>query len=495
MEGTSIKERWGTPAPSRARGRTAALVTLAAALAATTGGCYIVSDQSQPAPVPWPPGTPVYDGGVLSGSVDGRTDPGGGTGGVPGADAGLPRSDGGGIACPGPTVARFKELLLVDPTVLADSRADNAAIDHPWSFRQRLEDLAGGTDAAGALADAWLAQWNALTAVPASTDPGAATIPVTPRPAADSVLRCPWLQSSSTAAGCNADCSSCRSHVVDLSVAPFRLVAIANRLDLGTAGACGTDGGELRFVYGAAQPGSGMALPFTLIFEYHVTLRTGETLRDWAATWHQLAASVPGPTFNARLAGVVAQGLARASLRRMLTNENAFGAVDGLPWEMRQFVPTLTDDGVVRLVEVAVAQTPRLTLGPSASLGQWIDQNAASVLAGDNKLDARFLAASAPIPTPDFAWQTMATDPAVNAAFNKNTCNGCHGGRSEGDLPFQHIAPPAGVYYGPSNEPVRLSRFLNNPGYDDELGRRERVMAGDLCAVCSGGTGGTGVPY
>jgi hypothetical protein len=491
MGGTSMKQMWGS-APSGARCGTVALVTLAGALAAASGGCYIVSD---PGPQTEPPG---FGGGF--GAPDPRLPYGSGgavgTGGIPGPDDALPHSDGGGIACPSPTVSRFKELLFVDPTVLADARASNGTADHSWSFQQRVEDLAGGTDAAGALVEAWLAQWKTVTEVPVSTDPGAATIPITPRPAADSVLRCPLLHSSFSA-GCNADCSSCESHVIDLSNGAFSLLAIANRLDLGNAGACGTDGGEMRFIYSATPPTSGMTLPFTVIFEYHVTLRPGETLHDWAAAWHQLAAFAPGPDFNDRLAGVVAQGLARASLHRVLTNENAFGAPDGLPWEMRQFTPTLTDDGVTRLTEVAVDQTPRLTLGSSSALGQWIDQNATSVVAGDNKLDARFLAASAPIPTPAFAWQTMATDPTVNTAFNRNTCNGCHGGRGDGDIPFQHVAPPAGGYYGPSTgAAVLLSHFLNNPGHDDELGRRERVMAGDLCAVCGGGgSGGGGGAY
>src|SRR5262249_50843294 len=142
--------------------------------------------------------------------------------------------------------------------------------------------------------------------------------------------------------------------------------------------------------------------------------------------------------FNDRLAAVVDQGLARATLRRVGTDDGAFGPPLGLPWEMRMFVPADTDAGVTRLLEVAVAQTPRLTLASSPDLGKWIDANASSVRAGDNKLDARFRASSAPIPSPDSAWHTPASDPAVNAAFNHNTCNGCHGGRAADDIPFQH---------------------------------------------------------
>src|SRR5206468_5436623 len=140
--------------------------------------------------------------------------------------------------------------------------------------------------------------------------------------------------------------------------------------------------------------------PFTVIFEYTIALAPGETLRDWAAAWRDLDVRFPAPgtsDYNAALDVVVGKGLARATLRRVLTNEVAFGTADGLPWEMRQFVPALTDAGAMRLLEVAVSATPRLTLASSADLGKWIDENAAAVLAGDNPLPAAMLAASAPI--------------------------------------------------------------------------------------------------
>ena len=71
-------------------------------------------------------------------------------------------------------------------------------------------------------------------------------------------------------------------------------------------------------------------------------------------------------------------------------------------------------------------------------------------------------------------------------------CNGCHGGRSDPtDVPFQHLAPAADAYYGGgagSSTTVRVSRYLHNPGYEDELGRRERKMAGLLCTACGATT-------
>ncbi len=475
-----------------------------AALALTAGGgCYLAVDKSNDPP----PNTNCVDClDPISGPVSGAggfgsyypTAGSAGAGGRSPADNPLPPAV-SPPACSTVSVSRFNELLIVDPQVTNDPRASNESAYRPWSFRARLESLVpDAPGSAGAIAAAWLGQWDSMTSVPVSTDPGAETVSIQPRPAADSVLLCPWLIQSNN--GCDSTCTTCSSRNPNLGLSPFRLLAIVNRADSASAAACGGDGGQLRFIYGAADPFSTSVLPFTVAFEYAVTLKPGETLRDWAAQWHALGGLLLESTaFNDKLDSVLAQGLARATLQRVVTNEVAFGSADGLPWEMRQFVPQLTDAGTIRLVEVAVTGTPRLTLASSAELGQWIDANSSSVLAGQNPLPASMLAASAPIPTADFAWHTTASDATTAAAFNRNTCNGCHGGRTDAkDVPFQHVAPPNTVaFYGAgigAPSAARLSLFLNNPGHDDELGRREKLLAGYLCAACSApaGTGGLG---
>jgi hypothetical protein len=491
-------------------------LTVAASVVMAGSGCYLVVDKSPSAPVPGDQCSACTGGGgptPMSFGSGGYSGPfgtgfgGGGVGGQAGGpDAPLTPVVSPPTTCPLTSVARFNDLLIVDPQVTNDSRANNQMDYHPWSFRQRLEGLVPDSpDGAGALASAWLDQWSSLTSVPTSTDLAATTVSIQPRPAAEQTFLCPWLARSPDT-GCDFSCTTCSSRRVDLTQAPFKLLAIANRVDVAATGttagavACGAGGGELRFIYGAADPQTMDVLPFTVVFEYTLTLRPGETLRDWAAAWYALdKLSLGSQAYNAQLDTVVAQGLARATLARVRTNEVAFGAADGDPWEMRQFVPQLTDAGTTHLVEVAVTGTPRLTLASSPDLGQWIDANAAAVLAGQNLLPASMLAASAPIPTPDFSWHTTATDPATAAAFNQNTCNGCHGGRTDStDVPFQHVAPPAAVsnYGGNPGAPqaAQLSHFLNNPGHADELGRRETVLAGLLCASCTAapGTGGAG---
>jgi hypothetical protein len=456
----------------------AALAPLAV-FAALCSGCYIYADPDSDPPwggspheptaptAPQPPRAPVPPAGP----------------GYPGSPT--PPAD---PICPGATVDRWKELLIVEPSVVQDSRARNEA-DAPWSFRRRLEDLAGAP-AAGDLAWTWLTSWRWGYTV--SAEPGLPTAPrvaVSPRPGIDSELLCPWLRLSPGNA-CTPTCTSCNDRRLDLARAPFRLIALVNRLDLGQAdGACGRDGGQLRFVYTAVDPRTGAALPFTVIFEYQVSLPAGQDRRSLARAWRELGRRPFGPDFNARLDAVVARAMRAASLHRLQTNEVALGA----PWEMRQFVPLAPERGGVVLEPTAVAHTPRLSLDGTPELASYLAQNRLAILEGDNLLRPDMLAGSALMDRPDFRWQAPGADPEVLDAFNANTCNGCHGGRrDDGDLPFQHIglsgpagASASGPYYPAASGPARVSRYLHDPaGHEDELTRRARQLEETACGRC-----------
>ena len=195
-------------------------------------------------------------------------------------------------SCPSGAVDRWKELLIVDPSVISSERANNAQPQAPWSFRTRLEQLAGPS--AADLALGWLNQWRWVDSVAVTPGiPSAARVAVAPRPSVDSVLLCPWLQLD-PANGCSADCRSCTDRRLPLAQAPFRLVAVVNRQDLATGSACGRDGGELRFVYTAVNPRTGAPLPFTVSFEYRVTLAS-KTRQGWAAGWRALGGCRSAP--------------------------------------------------------------------------------------------------------------------------------------------------------------------------------------------------------
>ncbi len=459
-------------------------------LAALAAGCYVESDES-PDDHAFDRSCPTFPGGSPGGRPGG--DPSGAPPPVPegGRDAGAAEAGRGpdaGVACSTAPVDRWKELLVVDPSVVGDGRARNDAPDAPWSFRRRLEEIAGRPDHAADLAQAWLAEWRTATDVSiAAGAPGAPRVTVTPRPSVDAVLVCPWLRRT-PGNGCTSGCGSCTNRRLDLAQAPFRLVAIVNRLDLGAeATPCGRDGGELRLVYTAVAPETGAAIPFTVIFEYQVTLPKGQDRRALAQAWRTLGALPFGPTYNAKLAELLAQGLAHGALRRVQTNEIALGDPLGLPWELRQFVPVPLNGGGARLEPTAVPHTPRLALNDSAELARWLGDNRRAILAGDNLLPADLLAGSAVLPAAGFLWRAPGAEPAVAEAFNRNTCNGCHGGRGEADeLPFQHVAPAAdaGSYYVGTPGPARVSRWLHDPAREDELDRRAAVLQATACGSC-----------
>jgi hypothetical protein len=400
-----------------------------------------------------------------------------------------------GPACPqvAHPVDRWKELLIIDPTVVQDRRSRNENASAPWSFRRRLVDLTGDPETASDAARTWLESWRWLTSLPVTPGgpTGAARVAVAPRPSVDDVLLCPWLRRDPTN-GCSVGCASCVARRLPLERAPFALLAIVNRADLAGGPACGDDGGELRFVYTAVDPSTGAPLPFTVIFEYGVSLPAEVDRRAWATHWRALGTVPQGEAYNQHLDALLAGVRGGLRLLRVHTNEVALG----LRWEMRGFVPVTVDRGRAILEPAALASTPRQALDGSAQLASWLAQNPNAVLAGANRLPADFVAGAAEIPHAHFRWQAPGADPTLLAAFNRNTCNGCHGGRSlPGDLVFQHIAAGTGApatSYGPAGMgPARVSRFLDDPSADDELDARARALQAAACSPCepAGGYG------
>src|SRR5262249_22667447 len=111
----------------------------------------------------------------------------------------------------------------------------------------------------------WLQEWEAARTVNGFTVP--------PRPIHDRVLD-PWLNASGGSS-------------LDLTHAPFRLLAIVNRIDLrdlsrGSAG-------EGRFVFGVLDPATQTPLQFTVILEYNLPATTVEDVVRWATDFHNLS--------------------------------------------------------------------------------------------------------------------------------------------------------------------------------------------------------------
>ena len=191
-----------------------------------------------------------------------------------------------GVTCTS-AVDADRELLVVDPSVLGDPRAS-------WTFGARLEEIAGA-HAATDTASGWLAEWTNVTSV------GGAY--VTPR-TGTSVLADAW-----------------KAVGWDPARAPFRLIAIVNRVDLrDDPSACVGSAGELRFVYNAVDD-KGAALAMTLIVE--IPYPKTKSPHDWAAAWHALASLDFGPAYNDALEAITRSVTENVDVRtiRLRTNE------------------------------------------------------------------------------------------------------------------------------------------------------------------------------
>lgn len=360
-----------------------------------------------------------------------------------------------------------KALLVTDEALLAE-RSDGTRVDAPWSFRHLVETL---TDPAlgSAVVQGWLASWQTT-----STSAFDGNLPLDVRASVKTEIACPWLRAT-PANGCDEACEMCESQTYDLAKAPFRLLAIVNRLDLAeTTTGCDTTAAEGRFVFVATR--DGVVLPFSIIFEYGVAgAKAGEP-----SAWRALS-SLQGNEYGNAL-----EGLTRSftdptmgrppALKQLRTNE---GLGPNGAFELRQFA--LRNNA---LVPTALTNTALDSMNGTSTLTKHVSDHAAQIFAGDNAITSVQRTAVSTLPRADFRW----TDPASRTSremdlFGLSTCNGCHGGH-RGDttiLPFMHIGVDK------SGRTV-LSRFLQDPlmPMNDELTFRGRSLARRAVGQCGG---------
>ena len=197
------------------------------------------------------------------------------------------------------------------------------------------------------------------------------------------------------------------SRPLDFSTAPFRLLAIMNRMDLRQPG---VQAGEGRFVFGVLDA-AGNPLEFTVILEYALPGGTPEAIQRWARDWHELGQlGLSHPDYNAKLqaltdrfakSGVMPGRPFGNALNQIRTNE----VVLAEPWEMREFI--LTDGGAAAGDGEADAghrvrqhdRAERLHPGQPGGHPRRAAHGAGELLAG-----VRFLGACAKVPE-DFFWR------------------------------------------------------------------------------------------
>jgi hypothetical protein len=286
---------------------------------------------------------------------------------------------------------------------------------------------------------------------------------------------------------------------LNLSIAPFRLLAIVNRVDLrkGNAGYGGGNAGEGRFVFGimdmrktgGIDPYTNKPTPactptqFTVILEYGIDRRGCKAVRDWGKQWYNLKFHGLGtPSYNAALQAITDQ-FAKANaapgkpngsaLNQLRTNEIAIrnAAPDNF-WQLREF---RLPKGHGHLFEANAKQTPHESLRNTDLTAGYINANQAAILNDTyvvplfwqnqpfltNASDVPGLPLATPSPTPTATPTPVFWSDGPNVTINNrqarhlfslNTCSACHHG--ETFTSFTHIKP------APFGTPAGLSGFM-----------------------------------
>ncbi|HEV2802090.1 MAG TPA: choice-of-anchor X domain-containing protein [Pyrinomonadaceae bacterium] len=286
---------------------------------------------------------------------------------------------------------------------------------------------------------------------------------------------------------------------LNLSIAPFKLLAIVNRVDLRSAGTGygGGNAGEGRFVFGLIDRTGGLSThpytstgsrncretQFTVIFEYGID-RRGCGIRDWGRQWYNLKWHVLGsPSYNAALQAITDQFTAAnvaphkpngSALNQLRTNEVELllGVSTNPVWELREFRIGGEAPGVNpgQLEEVTVKQTPDLSRNRTSLLTNYVNLNTPSILTQTHNVPLIFmsqlfrggssLAPRNPTAAVDVNthWNNHPNGPFITNRqarhlFSLNTCNACHTG--ETNTVFTHIKP------APFGTEAKLSGFMN----------------------------------
>lgn len=359
-------------------------------------------------------------------------------------------------------INKEKSLMIRDPAVVTDpTRTFNPCTNtgNPtgkWTFGYLMTQMANQPVTGvspSAFVRKWLAKWEANQTINGWNVPNR-------QAGIKSQIIDPW-QAASGGPG----------HPLDLTKAPFKLVAIVNRVDLRTNTVYGGgSAGEARFVFGAMDQNCN-PLRFTVIFEYGVP-RTGcLAVKQWGQLWAALGLlPIGSPAYNAALENITEQFAKananpskpnRSALNQLRTNEFALGV---FPWELREFqIGKLSK----LLDEVTVKQTPDFSRNGTPVLTNYVNTNAALIKLDKHTVPVNFpgmihfLGGAAPTPAGGSGgthWNAPGiADPDARFHFSLNTCNGCHGGETA----------TAFLQVDPTTTPAGLAGFLTGINVPD----------------------------
>lgn len=357
--------------------------------------------------------------------------------------------------------------VVEDPSRTWNSCTRTGNVDGAWTFKTLMKNLASTSP--GALVDDialsdftenWLLNWS--TAMPVNGEM------VPSRTSINTVLSA-WKTASQ-----NLPLPLVPNGKLDMRAAPFRLLAIVNRLDLrGNSGYGFSNAGEGRFVF--CMMSNCQAQQFNVIFEYGIPKKSCAAVKAYAKQWYDLKGLTIGSAqYNTELQAITDQftkcGTSpskpnQSSLNQLRTNEIALSS----PWELREFTIDATSH---KLTEVTVQQEPAVKYNAKIDnadvqrLVRYMNANAADILATRYEVPLAFEntdfrggkshTQAPPAGNPSGAnphhWNgtgnatpaSFVVDDNVRQNFSLNTCSGCHGGETQ--TSFTMIDPmPFGV--------------------------------------------------
>ncbi|MDZ4859329.1 MAG: hypothetical protein SGI88_10120 [Candidatus Hydrogenedentes bacterium] len=339
----------------------------------------------------------------------------------------------------------FKELMIVHGDFVGSHLAKPGG---PWTFEKLVKDLAVTAGSNPKLiTKQWLATWR--------SEQDVLGVKVAARPGIDPEVIVPWMKRDGHT---TLDFDTWDPNLAN---APFRLLAIVNRMDLRhIVGGRIHDAGEGRFVFGVFKSDTvdldadgfpkGAPLPFTVIFEYSLQAATESEVTQWANYWHDLGdPGLSTPDYLKKVNAVTDRFAAgNVVLNQLRTNEIALGD----PWELREFNFTMNE-----LKLVTSKQTPQNKLNNKGLLIDYVQVNEKRLLnhahyAPEYFRGNRFLAGSVHA-NPGDKWKATGENADAVRVLSFNTCNGCHTGDT--NTKFLHI----GIKQSPK-EQAELSAFL-----------------------------------
>lgn len=305
-----------------------------------------------------------------------------------------------------PDIVLNKELMITDLSVVNDARASGP--NGAWSFGHLMAALAPNRGNGDVVKD-WLRSWETRSQING--------FPLDTRPQIVARIARPWMARDGAA--------SFETWKPNLANAPFRLLAIVYRPDLGvvTRDNVIANAGEARLVFTALDLKANgdidraPPLPFTLIFEYTLPASSREQVKAWAERWHALGRQPFGASYNAALqaiTGLFDGSTVPSTLARLRTNEGL-----GSPWQLREFHLDTRDQ---RLVAAPVSNTPHLSqIDRADALSAAINSDRGA------DISQRFIGGNADMPDRTFRWPPMAiANNVLRHNFAMLTCNGCH---------------------------------------------------------------------